>query len=81
MAKENPINKNRFEEIHRMAFDEEAAAESIGVSPQHLANLRKKGGIPFMKLGKRVLYPKKVLEQWLNKQCIQPIDPDDTKPE
>lgn len=81
MIRGNSLFRRFPENTERLSFNEEHAAESIGVSPQHLANLRKERRIPFMKLGNRVLYPKRELEQWLNNQCIHPTDPDDLKSE
>jgi excisionase family DNA binding protein len=81
MMRDDSLFRRFPENTERLSFNEEHAAESIGVSPQHLANLRKERRVPFVRLGNRVLYPKQVLKEWLNNQCIQPIDPDDLKSE
>ena len=76
MAKENPIYKNRFEEIQRIALDEKEAAKRLSVSAQHLANLRKDGRVPYFMSGNRVQYPVRELQQWVSDNCIWPVDAD-----
>lgn len=45
------------------------ACELLKISEKTLANWRSSGeGPPFTKVGKRVLYPSDLLEQWLNQR-------------
>ena len=47
-------------------LDTAQAGEALGVAPATLAKWRVfGGGPPFVKLGARVLYPARDLEQWL----------------
>jgi hypothetical protein len=45
------------------------AAIAIGISPRHLATLTKANVIPHVRLGRAVVYPVAVLEQWLAEQA------------
>jgi excisionase family DNA binding protein len=45
------------------------AAEALGVCPRTLYNLRKRRKIPFVQLGRRVLFPKAELERWIREQA------------
>ncbi len=76
MTKENPIYKSRFEEVQRIALDEQEAARRLSVSAPHLANLRKDGRVPYFMSGNRVLYPVRELQQWVSANCIWPADVD-----
>ena len=51
--------------IPRLALDEREMAEALGVSPNHLAELRRLGGFPFVKLGQRIVYPVDVVRDHL----------------
>ena len=48
-------------------------AERLGVSPATLANWRSAGrGPAYLRIGGRVVYPEKAIEQWLEAQLINP---------
>lgn len=51
----------------RLAFDEHVAATILGVSAMTLRRDRRDGhlGIPFARIGGRVVYPRAALERWL----------------
>jgi hypothetical protein len=36
-----------------------------GVSPEHVTNLRKYGGLPFVKVGYRVMFRPESVEAWI----------------
>ncbi len=42
------------------------ACERLGVSERTLFRLRQSGGLPFKKIGERVLYPVDRLKEWAN---------------
>ena len=52
----------------------EEAAKYLGVCPQFLKNDRCTGlhGIPFLKLGRKVLYRQKDLDKYLDEQLVVP---------
>jgi hypothetical protein len=46
-----------------------AAAPALGISERHLADLTKAGLIPCVRLGRAVVYPVSVLEEFLAQQA------------
>jgi predicted DNA-binding transcriptional regulator AlpA len=51
-------------------YDIPGMAEALTCSERHVANLRKRGEIPQpVMLGARVLWPRKVIEQWIDAGC------------
>ena len=47
-------------------LDETEAAKFLGgVSAKHLFNLRKRGDLPFVRIGTRVMYSRQSLERWI----------------
>lgn len=47
---------------------EREALEYLRISRRHLFQLRERGAIPFIKLGRRVLYPGESLRQWVEQK-------------
>ena len=54
-----------------LLIDGKQAAKLLGISERHLANLRKAGKIPFVRLGGRVLYDPIALRRWIAEQGQQ----------
>ena len=47
-------------------LDEHGATTFLGgVSAKHLFNLRKRGDLPFLQVGRRVMYSRAALEKWI----------------
>jgi excisionase family DNA binding protein len=51
-------------------FDAEAASKSLAISPRLLWSLTKSREIPSLRLGRRVLYPRKALEIWVEQRTL-----------
>jgi excisionase family DNA binding protein len=49
-------------------FDAESASKSLAISPRLLWSLTKTREIPSVRLGRRVLYPRKALENWVEQR-------------
>jgi excisionase family DNA binding protein len=45
------------------------AAHLLGVSERTLWGLTKAGAIPHTRVGRSVIYPRRLLEQWLNERA------------
>lgn len=54
-----------------LLIDSKNAAKLLGISVRHLANLRKAGTIPSLRLGGRVLFDPAALRRWIVKQSQQ----------
>ncbi len=54
----------------KLLLSEREAAQALGVSSRHLFTLRKRGEIPFVRMGNRVLYPVRALERWIEQQSV-----------
>jgi excisionase family DNA binding protein len=52
-----------------MLLSVEQACEALGVSRTTLWELRKRRKIPFIKIGRRVLFPKAEIERWIQVQA------------
>lgn len=50
-------------------LDERQAAKFLGIGARTLWQLRKNGGVPFVRFGKSVRYPKPLLVRWLMEQA------------
>jgi len=46
------------------------AAETLGISPRSLWTQTQSGTIPFIKLGRRVMYSPSSLQDWVNKNIV-----------
>lgn len=56
-----------------LAYTAAEAAQVLGVSESHLRRMAKRGeGPPRLELGRRLLFPKARLEQWLHEQASTP---------
>jgi hypothetical protein len=52
-------------EVPRLAFNQQEAAEALGVSVDHFTR-HVRADLPVVYSGTRRLYPRKVLERWLD---------------
>ena len=55
--------------VQRLALKLGEAAQSLGVSERMLWGLARKGSVPCVRLGKRVLFPVDGLRTWLSEQA------------
>ncbi len=53
--------------VPRLAFNQQEAAEALGVSVDHFAR-HVKHHVPVVYTGSRRIYPRKMLEDWLERQ-------------
>ncbi len=51
-----------------LLLDAATASRVLSISPRHLWTLTKAGQIPALRLGRRVLYPCRALDQWIQVQ-------------
>jgi Helix-turn-helix domain len=67
---------NRDEPDRSVRFNAEQAAAYLGLAKATLAKLRcRGGGAPYCKLGRRVVYDRRELDQWLrSKQRVSTTD-------
>ena len=56
-----------------LAFRPAVAARALGISPRSLWTLTKAGRVPFVRLGKCVVYPVPGLVRFLEEQTVNPI--------
>lgn len=56
----------------KLALSLAEAAKMLSISPRHLQNLTKTGEIRCRKAGRRVLYPLRELQAWLNQSDGEP---------
>lgn len=52
----------------KLLISEKRAAELLSVSQKHLANQRKEGAAPYIKLGTKILYDPEALREWVAQQ-------------
>ena len=57
--------------VRPLAYNTTQAARALGVGPRTLHRMRDKWRVPYKQLGKRVVYPVKALEQWINQGFIE----------
>ena len=57
-------------EVPRLAFNQEEAAEALGISVDHFER-HVKADLPVVYSGSRRLYPRTALEHWLERQAIR----------
>lgn len=50
----------------RLALSPEEAAAALGLSERTLQDLRKRGEVPTVRIGRRVLHPVDALRRWLD---------------
>ena len=53
--------------MERLLKEREAAA-LLGISDRHLFSLRKRGEVPYIRLGGRVLYSPEALQKWIERR-------------
>lgn len=64
----------------KLLLSEREAALVLGVSVRHLHSLRKRGDIPYVLLGRRVLYSPAALKAWIeNRAVIRGVSCDDRR--
>jgi excisionase family DNA binding protein len=56
------------ERMEALCVSEAEAAKMLGVCQRHLVKLRDAGLIPFVRMGRRVLYSVESLRQWLRER-------------
>lgn len=56
----------------RMAYTVKEASEMLGISKSRLYEMVQFGEIPYMKIGGKILLPKKEFESWLQSQIVLP---------
>ena len=61
-----PSGRNR-RQVPRLAFNQQEAAEALGVSVDHFSR-HVKHNLPVVYTGARRIYPRKMLEDWLERQ-------------
>ncbi len=49
-------------------LSERQAAALLGISTRHLFGLRKRGEVPYVRLGGRVLYSPEALQRWIEQR-------------
>ena len=52
-------------QIESLLMSERDAAKALSISGRMLAKQRKKGGIPYVRIGRRVLYSRAKLREWI----------------
>lgn len=57
-------------QVPRLAFNQQEAAEALGVSVDHFAR-HVKADLPIVYSGSLRLYPRSALERWLTEQAIR----------
>ena len=63
---DSQIVQNKRAMVRPLAYNARQAAKAIGVGTRSLEKNRSSWGVPFKKLGGRIVYPVKSLERWLN---------------
>jgi len=63
-----------------LALEERDAAAALGISPEHLAKLRKAGHVPHTWLGRSVRYPVDALRVWLDQMTTKPTTTEGSEP-
>lgn len=62
------LNSNREPEVLTMSRDE--AARALGISLRNLWTRTQSGEIPCVRVGRRVLYSRQALVEWLERQGL-----------
>ena len=57
------------QEPFRLALTPAETAKALGVGERMLWSMTNRGKIPHLRLGRRVLYPVRELEQWLSERA------------
>lgn len=60
------------QEPKRLAYTIKEAAEMLGLSKSRLYEMVQFDEIPYMKIGGKILLPKKELESWLKQRVVIP---------
>lgn len=56
-----------------LALRHARAAKALDISPRMLLKLRQAGQVPFVRLGRAVVYPVPELEKWLSEQTSREV--------
>lgn len=59
-------------EPKRLAYTIKEASEMLGISKSRLYEMVQFGEIPYMKIGGKILLPKKEFESWLQSKIVLP---------
>ena len=62
------------DEITPLAYTEDQLVQLFPISKRQLFELRRRGQVPHMKVGKRVLYPTREISEWIEAQVRGRID-------
>lgn len=60
------------QEQKRLAYTVKEAAEMLGLSKSRLYEMVQFDEIPYMRIGGKILLPKKEFESWLNSRVVMP---------
>lgn len=67
-------------EGHHVFLRPKQAAEALNISQRTLRNWLRQGLIPYRKIGRVVLIPRKALEDWANGDMLENADKGNTSP-
>lgn len=67
--KHDPDHHDQMTTTDRLALTRAEAARSIGISERLLWSMTIAGKVPHVRVGRRVLYPKQELREWLSSQA------------
>ena len=59
------MKTNESTEPAALLDEREAARYLGGVSAKHLFNLRKRGELPYVQVGRRIMYSRAALDRWI----------------
>lgn len=62
----------KTKETSRLAYSVKEAAELLGLSKSRLYEMVQFGEIPYMRVGGKILLPKKEFEAWLKARVVMP---------
>lgn len=71
----NAIFDDHRHRLQPIALRAREAAEVLGISERLLARLTKDSGVPVVRLGRVVVYPRAGLEEWLAAKTINTTSP------
>jgi excisionase family DNA binding protein len=63
-----PANQREHMDVQRLALRPKEAAASLGIGERLLWSMTNQNLIPHLKIGRAVVYPVSLLQQWLESQ-------------
>ena len=63
---------SREKEPKRLAYSIKEVSELLGLSKSRLYEMVQYGEIPYMRVGGKILLPRKEFESWLNARVVMP---------